>query len=143
MRALSPALRPNSHAQKKSHLKHGWLINSSLPLQVVCGELGESVLEQLSALSQDVVLPLLSNPANHVGISDGVGREVQDRLHQFIADGMLQPLHVLQEAANPVMALLTWPEIASAVGLQMLIGTGAIFSSRDIVIPKRTCSLSF
>ena len=57
-------------------------------LQVVCGELGESVLEQLSSLSQEVVLPLLSNPANHVGISDGVGREVQDRLHQFIADGV-------------------------------------------------------
>lgn len=56
-------------------------------MQVVCGELGESVLEQLSSLSQEVVLPLLSNPANHVGISDGVGREVQDRLHQFIADG--------------------------------------------------------
>lgn len=55
---------------------------------MVCGELGESVLEQLSSLSQEVVLPLLSNPANHVGISDGVGREVQDRLHQFIADGM-------------------------------------------------------
>ena len=60
-------------------------------MQVVCGELGESVLEQLSALSQDVVLPLLSNPANHVGISEGVGREVQSRLHQFIADGMLNP----------------------------------------------------
>ena len=60
-------------------------------MQVVCGELGESVLEQLSALSQDVVLPLLSNPANHVGISEGVGREVQARLHQFIADGMHKP----------------------------------------------------
>ena len=64
-----------------------WAQLSTLVVQVVCGELGESVLEQLSSLSQDVVLPLLSNPANHVGISEGVGREVKDRLHQFIADG--------------------------------------------------------
>ena len=72
---------------------------------MVCGELGEGVLEQLSSLSQEVVLPLLSNPANHVGISDGVGREVQDRLHQFIADGMFAQI-AAQSLFIQVMHLL-------------------------------------
>ncbi|KAK9822882.1 hypothetical protein WJX74_000347 [Apatococcus lobatus] len=90
------------------------LSNDTVSKQVVCGELGESVLEQLSSLSQEVVLPLLSNPANHVGISDGVGREVQDRLHQFIADACvaigqtkgqtLLPLPATNEEADRKMA---------------------------------------
>lgn len=58
-------------------------------LQVTYGDFAESPIETLSALSQEVVLPVLSNPANRTGWPDVVSKEVTENLHKFIANGML------------------------------------------------------
>ena len=51
------------------------------------GDFGESPLETLSALSQEVILPVLSNPMNRNGWPDVVSKEVTENLHKFIANG--------------------------------------------------------
>lgn len=56
-------------------------------LQVTYGDFGESPLEQLSAVSSEVILPLLSNPANQGGWPDVVAKEITDNLHKFVAHG--------------------------------------------------------
>lgn len=56
-------------------------------LQVTYGDFAESPLETLSALSQEVILPVLSNPMNRNGWPDVVSKEVTENLHKFIANG--------------------------------------------------------
>ncbi|KAA6419077.1 MAG: flagellar outer dynein arm heavy chain beta [Trebouxia sp. A1-2] len=54
---------------------------------VTYGDFAESPLETLSALSQEVILPVLSNPMNRSGWPDVVSKEVTENLHKFIANG--------------------------------------------------------
>ncbi len=56
-------------------------------VQVTYGDFAESPLETLSALSQEVILPVLSNPMNRSGWPDVVSKEVTENLHKFIANG--------------------------------------------------------
>lgn len=56
-------------------------------LQVLVGEYGESPLETLAAVSAEVLLPLLNNPANRVDWPEALATEVTENLHQFIARG--------------------------------------------------------
>lgn len=56
-------------------------------LQVTYGDFAESPLETLSTLSQEVILPVLSNPMNRSGWPDVVSQEVTENLHKFIANG--------------------------------------------------------
>jgi dynein heavy chain, axonemal len=58
---------------------------------VTHGEVGEAPLETLSAMSQEVLLPLLANPANQAGWPDVVAKDVTDTLHKFISEGMQYP----------------------------------------------------
>jgi len=53
--------------------------------QVLVGELGEDPLGHLSALSEGVLLPLLSNPKNREGWPEVIAREVSESLHRFVA----------------------------------------------------------
>ncbi|KAL0038617.1 hypothetical protein WJX79_000048 [Trebouxia sp. C0005] len=53
---------------------------------VTYGDFAESPLETLSALSQEVILPVLSNPMNRSGWPDVVSKEVTENLHKFIAN---------------------------------------------------------
>ncbi|DBB00313.1 TPA: Dynein beta chain, flagellar outer arm [Trebouxia sp. C0004] len=53
---------------------------------VTYGDFAESPLETLSTLSQEVILPVLSNPMNRSGWPDVVSKEVTENLHKFIAN---------------------------------------------------------
>jgi dynein heavy chain len=49
-------------------------------------ELSKQVLESLSTLSQEVYLPVLSNPANQAGWSDLVSKDlIENKFHQFLS----------------------------------------------------------
>ena len=61
-------------------------------VQVTYGDFAESPLETLSALSQEVILPVLSNPMNRTGWPDVVSKEVTENLHKFIANGAYNSL---------------------------------------------------
>lgn len=50
------------------------------------GDLGDIPLEQLSAVAQEVFLPLLSNPRNQDGWPEVVTKEVLENMHKFIAN---------------------------------------------------------
>ena len=54
--------------------------------QVLYGDLSDIPLEQLSAIAQEVYLPLLSNPRNQDGWPEVVTKEVLENLHKFIAN---------------------------------------------------------
>ena len=51
------------------------------------GDIGESPLETLAAVSQEVFMPLLTAPANQQGWPDVVAKEVTENLHKFVANG--------------------------------------------------------
>lgn len=51
------------------------------------GELGETPLETLSTVAQNVFLPLLTSSRNQEGWPDVVAREVTEGLHKFVANG--------------------------------------------------------
>lgn len=59
--------------------------------QVVCGELSDALLDQLSALSSEVFLPLLANRANAAGAEKAlpkvVAKGLTDGLQKFMATG--------------------------------------------------------
>lgn len=55
--------------------------------QVLWGELGEHVVDQLAALSSGVMLPLLSNTGNTAGVPIVLAHEVTENLHHFITTG--------------------------------------------------------
>ena len=52
---------------------------------LMCGELGESPLDQLNAISQEVFMPILTNPRNQGGWPEVIAHEVVDNLHKFVA----------------------------------------------------------
>jgi hypothetical protein len=56
-------------------------------LQVMHGELTEAPLETLSALAQNVFLPLLTARVNQEGWPDVVAQEVSDSMHRLVATG--------------------------------------------------------
>jgi dynein heavy chain len=55
--------------------------------QVLHGELTEAPLETLSAVAQNVFLPLLSSAHNQEGWPDVVAQEVTENMHKFVANG--------------------------------------------------------
>ncbi len=57
------------------------------PPQVLYGDYGESALEVVEAVSREVMLPLLSAPAEKAGLSPLLGRQVLDDLRTFVANG--------------------------------------------------------
>jgi len=70
-------------------------------LQVAHGELTEAPLETLSALAQNVFLPLLTARSNQEGWPDVVVQEVSDSMHRLVATGAVtefvaavQPCHI-------------------------------------------------
>ena len=62
------------------------LTRENIAAQVSFGDVCASPLEQLSAVSQEVFLPLLCNPRNQEGWPEVIGREVVDGMHKFIAN---------------------------------------------------------
>ena len=65
-----------------------------LSRQVIWGELGETPLDQLAALSRGVVMPLLSHPGNTAGVPAPLMQEVTENLQRFIATGKQSAPHV-------------------------------------------------
>lgn len=59
-------------------------------LQVLCGDLGESPLEVLSAFSSEVALPLLHTLVQHGAWPDATALEVTDTIQNFAAGGKYQ-----------------------------------------------------
>lgn len=55
--------------------------------QVIYGEIGESALESLALVAQDVFVPMLTSPANQQGWPDVVAKEVTENLHKFVSNG--------------------------------------------------------
>lgn len=58
------------------------LTNDNIAKVLVFGDFGESPLEYLAAMSEDVLLPVLSNPNNQQGWPDVITKEVVDNLHR-------------------------------------------------------------
>ncbi len=55
---------------------------------MVCGELSDALLDQLSALSSEVFLPLLANRSNaEKALPEVVAKSVTDGLQKFVATG--------------------------------------------------------
>lgn len=52
---------------------------------MIHGEIGESALETLALVSQDVFMPLLTSPANQQGWPDVVAKEVTENMHKFVS----------------------------------------------------------
>ncbi|KAK9808985.1 hypothetical protein WJX72_007373 [[Myrmecia] bisecta] len=87
---LSATIKPPSKFKKKTvyfvKVHKTPLTNDNINTVVTYGDFGESPLEQLSVVSQEVILPLLSNHANQTGWPEVVAKEVTDNLHKFIAN---------------------------------------------------------
>eukprot|EP00741_Cyanophora_paradoxa_P005992 tig00000955_g5810.t1 len=56
----------------------------NLKEEVIVGDLTTNVLQQLSLISQEVLLPLLSNTKNQQGWPDVISKEVMDNFHRFV-----------------------------------------------------------
>ena len=57
-------------------------------MQVVSGELSDAVLDQLSALSEGVFLPLIShNNLENGATPEVVVKNIADSMHKFVASG--------------------------------------------------------
>ena len=54
--------------------------------EVLFGDFGESPLEHLSLVSQEVFVPLMCNPANQEGWPEVISREVTENMHKFVAN---------------------------------------------------------
>lgn len=61
------------------------LTNENISKLVLFGDFGESPLEYLAAMSEEVLMPILSNPHNQQGWPDVITKEVVDNLHKFCA----------------------------------------------------------
>eukprot|EP00898_Chlorokybus_atmophyticus_P007698 jgi/Chlat1/792/Chrsp104S01257 len=77
---------------------------------IIHGVLVEGALEQLQVLSQEVFLPLLSNPRNHDGWPEVIAKEVIDNLHKFVA-GLYVTI-----GQTKGKTLLPLPPLSSAAG---------------------------
>ena len=62
------------------------LTNENIGREVLAGDFSDDPLEHLSAVSQEVFLPLLCNPRNQDGWPEVITKEVVDNLHKFIAN---------------------------------------------------------
>eukprot|EP00891_Asterochloris_glomerata_P002883 jgi/Astpho2/2883/Aster-01037 len=86
---LAVSTKPPQKFKKKTvyfvKQQHVPLTHDNIKTMVTYGDFGESPLEQLSAVSSEVILPLLSNPANQGGWPDVVAKEITDNLHKFVA----------------------------------------------------------
>ena len=62
------------------------LTAESVDAEVLHGDFGESPLEHLSAVSQEVFVPLMCNPANQEGWPEVISKEVTENMHKFVAN---------------------------------------------------------
>lgn len=95
MQAIKP---PRKYKRKAAFfLKHvrAPLTADKMNSVVTHGDLGESPLETLSLLSQEVLLPVLANPANQAGWPDVIAKDVTDTLHKFISEGSMPAYRML------------------------------------------------
>lgn len=59
--------------------------DDNTPANLCTMEITKNVLENLSAVTHDVYLPILSNPKNQVGWSDLVSKDLMDKFNLFLA----------------------------------------------------------
>lgn len=74
-------------------------------LQVAHGELTEDPLETLSALAQNVFLPLLTARSNQEGWPDVVVQEVSDSMHRLVATGAVTELVAAVQPCHTAIVL--------------------------------------
>eukprot|EP00884_Botryococcus_braunii_P022565 jgi/Botrbrau1/8993/Bobra.0148s0096.1 len=90
---LGAATKPPQKYKKKAvfFLKQSRvaLTAENLNSIVTHGDLGEAPLETLSLLSQEVLLPVLSNPANQAGWPEVIAKDVTDTLHKFLSEAFI------------------------------------------------------
>ena len=58
----------------------------NIAAEVTYGELGAEPLEQLESMIQNVYMPMLSNAGNQEGWGDVAGKEIVEKLHNFLAN---------------------------------------------------------
>ncbi|KAL6747291.1 flagellar outer dynein arm heavy chain beta [Haematococcus lacustris] len=87
---LTATVKPPNKFRKKTvyflKTSHAKLDNENIKKLVVHGEIGESPLETLAVVAQDVFMPILTAPANQQGWPDVVAKEVTENLHKFVSN---------------------------------------------------------
>jgi hypothetical protein len=109
-----PAAASKQPRRKRTCLRHPRYPRGRRLLQVLHGELTEAPLETLSAVAQNVFLPLLSSSHNQEGWPDVVAHEVTENMHKFVANGEAPPRRALPQcASHPGAAAFTLPACPS------------------------------
>ena len=83
------------------------------------GDFGESALEVVEAVSREVMLPLLSGPAEQANLSPLLGRQIMEDLRAFVANGVtFSTLVLLPTARQPLNCLAGFHCSGSGAGKQ-------------------------
>src|SRR5688572_26742317 len=83
-----PCMQPWLHGMQRTRISSCATISHvTMWLQVIHGDIGESPLETLAVVAQDVFMPILTAPANQQGWPDVVAKEVTENLHKFVSNG--------------------------------------------------------
>jgi dynein heavy chain len=89
-RDYAASLQPPGKYKKKAmffvKMEPCALTPENIAEKVTYGDTGDAPLETLSAVAQNVFLPLLTSPNNQVGWPDVLSKEVSDSLHKFTAN---------------------------------------------------------
>jgi len=89
LNAVSHQTLPAKFKKKAIYLlkvNHVSISNDNLDTEIMFGDFGELPLENLSAISQEVFLPMMCNPLNQEGWPEVISKEVTDNFHKFIAN---------------------------------------------------------
>ncbi len=73
-----------------------------LNTDVLCLDLTENPVESLEKLSQEVFLPVLSNPKNQEGWGEVPTKEIMDKFHSFIANVSITSGHSRGKTCLPL-----------------------------------------
>jgi hypothetical protein len=89
-RDYAASLQPPGKYKKKAmffvKMESCTLTPENIAEKVTYGDTGDAPLETLSAVAQNVFLPLLTSPNNQVGWPEVLSKEVSDSLHKFTAN---------------------------------------------------------
>ena len=103
---LTAFVNPPKTFKKKSvyfvELNDVALTKENMQKEIVVGDLGDIPLEYLSTVSQEVYLPLLTNPRNQKGWPEVLSKDITDHMNKFVANVYINVGHTKGKTLLPL-----------------------------------------
>ena len=103
---LTAFVNPPKNFKKKSvyfvKLNDVALTKENMQTEIVVGDLGDVPLEYLSTVSQEVFLPILTNPRNQKGWPEVLSKDITDHMNKFVANVYINVGHTKGKTLLPL-----------------------------------------